>query len=219
MDDQNNIRKIEIPPPQRNYEISFGIARDKLAACDDFEERARKAGALWLPTDKVVELDMLGRKLRVVTNDIDVVDPGGEVELWEKIVAMHYLLTANGAGPTGKLISYKEIPDARLYWPNFIARVHKPLLAGFASKPQMLTEIAAPFGGKPHDRGDVSVLIPALPRVDIIYILWKGDEEFEPEAGCVFDENITDYLPAEDVTVLASMTAIKMMKIAFSKGG
>ncbi len=219
MDDKKNIRKIEIPPPQKNYETSWGIACEKFVG-GDYEGMAQKADAVWIPDEKVIELDMLGRKVRAVTDEIDVIDPaGGDVELWEKIVALHYLLNAKGAKPTGNLISYKEVPDARLYWPNFIGRVHKPLLAGFASKPEMLLEIAKPFGGRPHERGDVGVLIPALPRVDIIYILWKGDEEFEPEASCVFDEKITDYLPAEDITIICSMTAIKMMKIAFSKGG
>lgn len=217
MDEKSITSEIIIPPPQENYEISFGIARDKFAVCD-FAERAKKAGGDWNAAEKTISLNMLGRQLRVKTDDIDVVDPaGGKVELWEKIVLLHYLITAGGKPPTGKLISYKDIPDGRLYWPNFISRVHKPLLAAFASKPETMPDCAAVFGGQKYIEGDVGVKIQTLPRIELIFILWKQDCEFEATAMCVFDESITDYLPAEDITVLSSMIAIKMMKISFAK--
>ena len=42
--------------------------------------------------------------------------------------------------------------------------------------------------------------------------MWPGDDEFETEFNCVFDRSIIDYLPAEDITVLANMIAVRLMK-------
>jgi hypothetical protein len=94
--------------------------------------------------------------------------------------------------------------------------VHKPLLTAFGSRPELLLPAGAALGGQSYPQGEAAVLIPALPRVNIIYMIWKGDDEFGPEAGCLFDETITDYLPTEDVTVLSGMVAVKLMKIARS---
>ena len=212
MNEKDKHAKIDIPLPQDNYETALKIVIKELGALD-FAERAEAAGATWLASQGIARIKMLDRNLHVTASDLDVTDPaGGKVELWEEILLLHYLLHATGKTPTGKLISYKEIPDGRPYWPNFVARVHKPLLAAFASNPQSLHSAAARFDGVPCDGGDAAVLISALPHVDIIYILYKGDDEFEPQAACLFDETITDYLPTEDITMLAGMTAIKMLK-------
>jgi len=211
---QNRRPRSHAPPPQDNYKIALEMARDKLRSCE-FPERASAAGAAWNPSTGIIELSLLNRKFHLDTGKIDVIDPsGGKVELWEKIVLMHYLLKATGRKPTGKLISYKEIPDGRLYWPNFISRVHKHVLAAFGSNPESLIAAGSALGGRPFPQGDAAVQISALPRVNIIYIIWKSDEEFGPETGCPFDETITEYLPTEDITVLASMMAVKLMKIA-----
>ncbi len=212
MNEKDKRAKIDIPSPQDNYETALKIVIEKLGALD-LAERVEAAGATWLASQDIAQIKMLGRNLHLTVSDLDVTDPaGGEVELWEKILLLHYLLQATGKTPTGQLISYKEIPDGRSYWPNFVARVHQPLLAAFASNPQLLHSAAARFDGVPCDGGDAAVLVSALPRVDIIYIVYKGDDEFEPQAACLFDETITDYLPAEDITMLAGMTAIKMLK-------
>jgi len=215
MEDRGDRKKPGVPPPQDNYKVALRIAREKIKDVD-IVERCRAAGAEWLPEEGVVRVKMLGRTLHYLAEERDVSDPtGGKVELWEKIIILHYLLNATGKPPSGNFISYKDIPDGRLYWPNFIGRVHRPLIKAFGSNPGMLTETAKKFEGIPYDKGDAAALIPALPRVSLLYIIWGADEEFSADAACLFDENITGYLPAEDITVLSSMTAIKMMKAAF----
>lgn len=215
MKGKGNKKEPAVPPPQKNYEVAFRLAREEIKNCD-LAERSRAAGAEWLPEEGIVRVKMLGRNIHYLAEKRDVVEPGGkEVELWEKIVILHYLVTAGGKPPSGNFISYKDIPDGRLYWPNFVGRVHRPLIKAFGSNPQMLTETAKRFEGKPYEKGDAAALIPALPRVSLLYIIWGADEEFSADAACLFDETISDYLPAEDITVLSSMTAIKMMKAAF----
>ena len=113
---------------------------------------------------------------------------------------------------TGELISYQQIPDGFLYYTNFVRRTSGILSRTFGPDPELFMSAALGLGGKPSKLGKYAVLITALPHVRYHYIMWPGDEEFEPEFNCVFDRSITGYLPAEDITVLANMIAVKLIK-------
>jgi len=43
-------------------------------------------------------------------------------------------------------------------------------------------------------------------------VLWKGDEEVAPAGNVLFDANISDYLPTEDVAALCGSIVWKMVK-------
>ena len=51
-----------------------------------------------------------------------------------------------------------------------------------------------------------------FPRIDIIFIIWEGDDEFPSEGNVVFDSNISDYITSEDVAVLCNMVAVEIIK-------
>ena len=159
-------------------------------------------------------LRFLNRDYLISYPDIEISfqEEDEKVTLWEKIVILHYLVTAKGTRPPGKLISYNQVPGGRVYYPNFVSRTTRPLIKVFGKDPSLLLAAAKPLGGTPSDYGDYSVSIPAFPRVAITTIIWAGDDEFPPEASMIFDANIVDYLPAEDITVLCNMIAIRLMK-------
>jgi hypothetical protein len=46
-----------------------------------------------------------------------------------------------------------------------------------------------------------------FPRIDVIVIIHKGDEEFPPEVNLLFSENINNFLPLEDVSILGGIIA------------
>jgi hypothetical protein len=56
------------------------------------------------------------------------------------------------------------------------------------------------------------VTIDAFPRVPVTLVLWKGDEEVAPAGNVLFDGNIPDYLPTEDVAALCGNIVWKMVK-------
>ncbi len=60
--------------------------------------------------------------------------------------------------------------------------------------------------------GDIAVTIPAFSRVPITLVLWRGDDEFPPNANILFDSTILDYLSAEDVNVLCQTIAWQLVK-------
>jgi hypothetical protein len=201
-----------------NYQMAYRLACEELARMN-IEEQCKRAGARLIDPEKGILLRFLNRDYLIRLPDIEVSfqEGAGEVAIWEKILILHYLITAKGSRPTDRLISYKQVPGGRVYYPTFVNRTTRPLLKVFGRDPSLLIAAAEPFGGTPSDYGDCSVTIPALPRVTITVVIWAGDDEFPPEASMIFDANIVDYLPAEDITVLCNMIAVRLMKYEHKK--
>jgi len=199
------------------YAEAYDLAvRDFLAS--DLEERCRKAGARFTQLDNRFEirLPFLGREIKILASPADskIVFEPAEIHLPEKIVTLHYLNGDAASPPAGELIGFEGIPDGRQYLANFRGRTYVPLLKKFGSDPEKIIKAAAQLGGEKAEFGDFSVAIPALPLVRIVVILWRGDEELGPEAKIVFDRNIVNQLPVEDIIVLCNLISVQLIRSA-----
>jgi hypothetical protein len=137
-----------------------------------------------------------------------------EVPLEEKIVLCHYLLQAKGTSPSGKWITFRQIPDGQFYDAAFQQRTRGPFLSLFGDKPDLFRASAEQLAGAPVTAGDAGMIFAVLPRVPVQLILWQGDEELPPESTILFDATVSDYLPAEDIAVLSGMLVYRLITIA-----
>lgn len=195
---------------ERAYADSYGLAFDRLAQAD-LAEICHKSGAVLVDRD-AVGLTFLNRECRIDRRLREVVPRPDDqpVPTAEKLLILHYLITARGAPPRGELVSFQELPEGMAYYPTFYQRAIGPLLRAYGRSPERLVAAAARLGGRAGTQGDAEVTLRAFPRVDLTWILWRGDEEF-PAAGTVLmDRGIQDYLPAEDIVVLCQRTAIRL---------
>ena len=180
-----------------------------------------------------IKQDKKGRKtlvLRALNQEVSIrwpdltfgeEDAEAEIPIQQQVLYLHYLCGAwssNGAKATGEWISFQEIPDGRFYMDAFQRRAKNPMVTSFGETPDLLFKVAADlYGATSFDRGDVSVVVRALPLVPIALILWKGDEEFPPEGNVIFDRNIVGILSAEDVAWLSGMVVYPMIGRAKAK--
>jgi len=145
------------------------------------------------------------------------VTPGngqGEISLPEQILILHYLLNASGEPLTGRTIDFRQVPEGGFYWSAFVSRAKKPLLETFGHDLDLYVKVAAGLGGEPLPLGDAAARFMAFPRVLITHVLWRGDEEFPPEATILFDETIPRYLPTEDIAALSGASVYRLMGAA-----
>ena len=213
-----------LPPDQRNYQCSFELALEvasqKLNSIN-IEEQCRKSDAEFKLIDgkKTAILEYLNRSYRITFPEIDIlaIDSQESVQQREKLLLLHYLIQAKGSPVTGTKITYKEIPDGVTYFPTFYKRSIKPLLDNFGQEPYRLLGAASKLGGIKSDYGDISVTINAFKRVPLTLVLWYGDDELVPEGSILFDSNICDYLPVEDITVLCETITWRLVKISRAK--
>ena len=196
---------------QKAYELSVDLAVDKLRATD-LSACCDRSGATWQTEAGCADVEFLGSTYRVCPPDFEVVlaESGEPATIWEKILLLHYLETARGTTPTGKWVTFGEVPGGHIYMPVFAARSVDRILRAYAGNESALTEAARDVGGEPADTGDVSVVLRPLPRVPVMLILWRADEELPASGSLLFDSSVTDYLPMEDIVVLAGMVASRL---------
>lgn len=131
--------------------------------------------------------------------------PEEEVPLRDKILILHYLSKASGIPPSGKLIAFAQLPGCEPYLPVFQKRTIDRLVRTFGKQPENLIAAAQTIGGSKAQYGDVGVVIPALPKVSVTFILWRGDDEFPPSGNILFDRTVENYLDVEDIIVLSEI--------------
>ena len=204
---------------------TYGVAVDRLVselARHDYDALVERSGA-GAPEPDRIALRCLGQDYLVSYPEGEVTTASGEgVDEHLAILLLLYLTEASGRIVDGRWIAFEQISGGAGYIASFRGRVVAPLLRTFGQHPEALLEAAAGLDGASLDMGDVAVVLQALPRVPITYVLWCGDDEFTPSASVVFDASIEGYLDAEAVTVLAELATRRMIEAAgngLTKGG
>jgi hypothetical protein len=153
--------------------------------------------------------------------EIDVIlQANGEpVPIPEKILILHYLLTARGESLQKNLITFRQVPEGPFYYSAFIKRALDPLAQTFGGEPQLLLDCGSQFEAMPDELGDASITLKPLPHVPVTLVIWGGDDELPPQANILFDESIVSYLPTEDIAVLCSMIVYRLIRIKQSLDG
>jgi hypothetical protein len=141
-----------------------------------------------------------------------------DIDLRDRILMLHYLITAKGTPATGKLIGIRQAPGGIFEHASFSREVLTPLLDHFGKEPERLVEAAANLGGAKASYGDVAVSVKAFPNVTVVIVLWRGDDEFAPNASMLFDSTITDYLSTEDMSVLCVRIVEKLTQSGRNEG-
>ena len=151
--------------------------------------------------------------------DVTLQGNGEPVPLPEKILILHYLLTARGESLQQNPITFRQVPEGPFYYSAFIRRALDPLAQTFGSEPQGLLDCGYELGALPDELGDASITLKPLPRVPVTFVIWGGDDELPPQANILFDQSIVSYLPTEDIAVLSSMIVYRLIRIKQRQGG
>jgi len=126
------------------------------------------------------------------------------------LLLAHYSL-ANEKAKTGKLVKFKDLPGGYAYEHAFTQRAIDPIAQAFSSDTAQLAEVAKLFGGKRLNYGNMSVEIPALEGIPIVYILWAAPE-FPVSANLLFDESASCFLDTEALSSLGELTTYRLLK-------
>jgi len=212
-------------PTQSSYdgydlEPAYELAREQLAEIEDIEQLCLKSGARYLVTgsQKEIAIEYLNRLYRITMPNVEVLlaDSREEVSIRDRVLILHYLLSAKGTPITNRLIAFKELSGGDNYFRTFSKRAIEPLVEHFGEQPHVLIDTAGKLGGHMVAYGDAAVTINAFSRVPVTIVLWQGDDEFPAQGDILFNAAISDYLSTYDVTVLCESITWKLIK--FSRG-
>jgi hypothetical protein len=202
---------------QKYYHQAFDLACQDIKDLD-LRERAEKSGAQFEegPSGKGgrISLSLFNARYRIAVPDLTITATDKKViSLVTKIILLHYLIKADGRPLSNQLVPYKEIPGGMLYAGVFAKRAVDPLISVFSQSPDRFLDAGLRMGGRKSEYGDISFVLPALPRVSMAYILWKGDGEFPAAVHLLFDRAVEGYLALEDIVVLSEMATTRLIAL------
>lgn len=197
-----------------NLDETLAVAKKDFAERDPLQ-MATNSGCLYETEARRFVVPMLGENYIVQY-------PSGDV-FWQNkrepapvivsILVLHYLARATGVELAGEWISFKELKGGAIYIEPFKHRAIIPFVRKFGDRPGDFARAAEKLGGQKTSHGNVSYIIPALPRVPLLYVLWLGDEEFPANGNILFDRYANAYLHTEDYAMLGGMTVASMLAV------
>lgn len=192
--------------PHAGYNTSYMRAVETLQNAVAPAELAGRCGAEYTP-DRF-ELAYFGKRCAVTLPGCDFSLP--DLSLGEKILILHYLISQGPVEENPPQATFESLRGGMFYFQTFKKRGPDRVLADFGNKPQALRRIAAYCGWAESSTGEFSIIIPALPLIDLTVAFYAGDDEFPPEVKFLFRRDITSFLPLEDVAALGGFVATRL---------
>ncbi|MDR2610269.1 MAG: DUF3786 domain-containing protein [Clostridiales Family XIII bacterium] len=127
---------------------------------------------------------------------------------YEKLLIIRYLTEGSYALPSGKLVSYEELPWGSVYMSNFRGRVIGRLAREFGSGEVAFPALVESMPGLKYERlpmGDSGYRIEFLNNIFVSLIYYEGDEEFPASFQVLFNDTIKYAFTAEDVAVVGDV--------------
>lgn len=143
-----------------------------------------------------------------------VMEQEGEVEITDHILILHYLNEVCGVQPTGRWVSYRELPGGNNHYGTFKLEAMDPLAKQWGASPEKFAEVCERLGGKKLALGDIAYGIRVLPKIEVAFILWLADEEFPAQANILYDATASMHLNTEGLEVIGINIVKKMIDMA-----
>ena len=185
---------------EQSLDTAYSLAEEELRSLTP-QEVAKRAGVRY--HGGVFLVPFLGRLYRIQMPQVKIEDEeGGTPSRIREILILHYLIQATGDDPGKKWVDFRSLPGGMNYYPVFKRRIIDPLVRLYGGEPEGLLQRYSSIGGRRVEVADVAVLIPAFPKVEVVFGLWRGDEEFPPRGVILFQEGVTQYLSTEDAIMV-----------------
>jgi hypothetical protein len=133
------------------------------------------------------------------------------------LMVLVYLTEAKEIKPTHTWISEKDLKGGSTFFRGPHSLQVEELEDLYGKDPDAFLKAGKKLGGNEILYGDKGFALEVLPKVPLAYILWKGDEEFPPRIGILFDSTIESHLPLDMIWCLVAETSRRLAE-PFSPG-
>ncbi len=200
---------------EKREKYNLGVAREKATtalAASDPRIVCLNSGVIYNREQDSYILPYLNRRYLVnhSSGEVKKMADGSGVAPHLQIMFLHYLSVADGTPLREEWITFKELPGGEIYREPFRKRAISPLLRYFGNQPERFMEVGLSLAGERYTYGDLSLLMRPFPRIPLVFVFWKGDEEFSPSASILYDASAAHYLPTEDYALLPGLIIWEM---------
>ncbi len=162
------------------------------------------------------EIGLLGVPYRVSAQGISGPD-GRPPHTAVGVILSKYVLMCPGFTPTDSdWVSFKDFRDAAPLIGAFANTVEAAIAREFAGNTASLRQAAEKLGARPPAETypyDLSLVIPALPRVPLLLLFNDADAEFPPACSVLFERRAERYLDMECLAMTGMLLAEILIRV------
>lgn len=141
-------------------------------------------------------------------------DDGG----WKKtddalleLVTVLYLVNVNDLYPMDRdIVGVKDLKEAHFFQGPHALRT-EPLIRRYGTDLVGFSRTAEHLDGQRRDMADMAYRLLPFPRVPLYFLLWQGDDEFEPEVTVLVDRPIEKVLAADAIWALINRVTASLL--------
>ncbi|MFC1988953.1 DUF3786 domain-containing protein [Chloroflexota bacterium] len=134
-----------------------------------------------------------------------------ELSHYSTLAALWYLIQAKDIPLSSNLVSPRESNGGLIFTQGSHVLPLKRLVKKYDDSVEKLIKRGISLGGEQMDYGDASVRLFPFPRVPVVLLIWKCDEEFPAHADILFDSTCSEHLPADIIWSTAMMSILVML--------
>ncbi|MCL6622736.1 MAG: DUF3786 domain-containing protein [Syntrophobacterales bacterium] len=181
------------------------------------QELCQRSGARCLPDGYL--LPFLNRELTLLPRERRLVDParpGADPGFRLCLTALLYLLKVDPA-VLGPPVSPLELAGGATFFRGQHGLPHAALENRFGADPEALLAAGRRLGGEPRPAGDAALAFQVFPGLWVEVVLWRGDEEFPPQASFAVPAHLDRFWHLDAVWGLLNLL-VEELVVASGKG-
>jgi hypothetical protein len=125
--------------------------------------------------------------------------------------ALWYMITAKNIPETNRLVKPASLPGGQIFVKGSHVLPLEEAAVKYDGNPQNFIETGVMYGGEKLSYGDASIKLYPYPRVPVVLILWKGDDEFPPNVDILLDASCDLQLPLDIIWSTCLMSVLVML--------
>jgi len=135
-----------------------------------------------------------------------------ELPHYSRLAALWYLIQAKDIPLSGNLISPRELNGGLIFAQGAHVLPLDKMVERYGSNLDGFLQGGIMLGGEQLNYGDSSIMLFPFPRVPIVLLMWKDDEEFPARSDVLFDSTCSVHLPTDIAWSTAMMSILVMLK-------
>lgn len=128
-----------------------------------------------------------------------------------EMLCLVYLLHVGPEPLCDEMVGVHDLKSARFFRGPHELKV-RPLVERYGNDLEGFNRGARRLGGELLNLADAACRLWPFPKIPIYYLLWQGDEEFEPRLSVLFDRSIDGYLQADVIWALTTVVTKRFLK-------
>ena len=132
------------------------------------------------------------------------------------IISLYALKATTESRVIDPLRAFKEFPDSMPYSGAFVTHTESVLVPYVEKIENAKGRIIESMGcDEPFVSisGDFSLIVSPLPKIALVYIFYRADDDFPASVTCLYSNNANHFIPIDGLADIGEYTSKKMIEI------